>query len=155
MCVCAPACPDVTEQRQQQQEGCISTTNFLFFYFLLGFVVLVLGFFFLLLERGKTPSHISPEWPIPFSLQSLNFGIAITFVTVKQTKKQAKTKGTAYRNCLASQKGANHCFSQPDCNAWIVWKHSQGPIATSFFSSSFTISRFSKLVLIYIFLFFY
>lgn len=31
MCVCAPACPDVTEQRRQQQEGCIST-NYLFFF---------------------------------------------------------------------------------------------------------------------------
>lgn len=150
MCVRQHAPMSLSKDNSSRRVVLVLLTSY---FFILLLLVLLLVFF--IIGKGKIPIQMSPEWPIPFSFQSLNFCIAITFVTVKQTKKQAKTKGTAYRNCLASQKGANHCFSQPDCNAWIVWKHNQGPIATSFFSSGFTISRFSKLVLIYIYYFFY
>lgn len=79
MCVCAPACPDVTEQRQQQQEGCIST-NYFFFIF-----VEVLLFFFN--GKDKIPVCFSSEQPIHFSFQFLSFCVIITFATVKQARK--------------------------------------------------------------------
>lgn len=53
------------------------------YFFLLFFCCLV----FFLNGKEKIPIWNSPEWPIPFSFQSLNFCITITFFTVKQASK--------------------------------------------------------------------